>query len=72
MKTYKIIKKNEVKHVFKSNQSLELVKSNPALFFMCDGEFEVEKCGQLTAFKLLKNHVSMLINNRRKYNEFTI
>ena len=71
MHKYQIIKDKEVRHVFKTDQSLELVKANPALFFLCDGEFEVKKCGQLKAFKLLKNHFSSLINNWRNYNEFT-
>ena len=71
MKTYKIIRKNEVTHVFKSNQSLDFLNTNPALFFLCNGNYQVEKCGNLRAFKLIKSHVSRIINNWRKHNECT-
>ena len=71
MAKYKIIKDKEVRHVFSSNQSLALVMTNPALYFLCDGNYKVERCGQKLVFKQIINHLSMLINNRRKYNAFT-
>ena len=56
MKNYEI-KKGGVSYMFKSNQNIASLKYNPALFFLCDGEFEVNECGRLTAFKHIKSHI---------------
>ena len=57
MKKYEV-KKGGVSYMFKSNQNIASLKYNPALFFLCDGEFEVNECGVLTAFKQIKSHMT--------------
>ena len=59
MKKYKI-KKGGVSYMFKSSQNIASLKHNPALFFLCNGEFEVEVCGILKAFKQLKSHMTRI------------
>jgi hypothetical protein len=56
MKKYQI-KKGGVTYMFKSHQNLASLKYNPALFFLCNGEFEVNECGVFNAFKQLKSHI---------------
>jgi len=59
MKKYKI-KKGGVSYIFKSNQNIARLQHNPALFFLCDGEFEVKECGRLKAFKHIKSHIARI------------
>jgi len=56
MKKYEI-KKGGVSYMIKSNQNIASLQHNPALFFLCDGEYEINECGQLKAFKHLKSHI---------------
>ena len=52
------IKKGGVSYMIKSDQNITGLKYNPALFFLCDGDYEINVCGQLTAFKQLRNHIA--------------
>lgn len=59
MKKY-TIKKGGVSYLIKSDQNIASLQHNPALFFLCDGEYEVEVCGKLTAFKQIKSHMTRI------------
>ena len=59
MKKYEI-KKGGVSYMFKSNQNIARLKQNPALFFLFNGEFEVNECGVFNAFKQLKSHMTRI------------
>lgn len=62
MQTYKIKTKHK-EYQLKTSNPLSLVKTSPALFFLTDGEYKIEKCGQLNALKQLNSHVKSLINS---------
>ena len=68
MGKYKIIKNSEVKYRVRSNDSLEKLKTNPGLYYLCNGEYKVEMCGQNKAFKLISSHFSNIIKLWRKHN----
>ena len=56
-----IIKKRGVEYLIRSDQAITGIKTNPGLYFVCNGKYQVERCGNLTAFKLLKSHMLNLV-----------
>jgi len=60
MKTYKIKTKTKEYHL-KTSKPLSFVQTSPALFFLTDGEYKIEKCGQLNIVETLTSHISSLV-----------
>ena len=52
------IKMNKKTYIFKSDKNINQLNSNPALYFLSDGDYEVKECGQLKAFNYLKSHMT--------------
>ena len=52
------VKMNKKTYEFKSNKTINQLSSSPVLYFLSNGEYEVEKCGQLKAFNYLKSHMT--------------
>ena len=63
-----IIKKRGVEYLIRSDQDITGIQTNPALFFVCNGDYQVERCGQLTAFRQLKSHMLNLVKKWGKCN----
>ena len=60
MKKY-IIKKRGVEYLIRSDQAITGIKTNPGLYFVCNGKYQVQECGHLTAFRLLKDHIANIV-----------
>lgn len=60
MNKYKIMTKTMNKRI-KTNLPLSFLQTSPALFFLSDGEYKVQECGQITAIKQLKSHIETII-----------
>ena len=68
MNKYKIMTKTMNKRI-KTSLPLSFLETSPALFFLCDGEYQVQKCGQITAIKQLKSHLKTIIKKMGINNE---
>ena len=51
---------NNKTYKFKSNKTINQLNSNPALYFLSNGEYQVKECGKLTAFKHIKSHMNTI------------
>lgn len=68
MNKYKI-ETGGISYMMKSNQTKARLLTDPALFFLCKGEYQVQKCGQITAIKQLKSHLKTIIKKMGINNE---
>ena len=68
MNKYKIMTKTMNKRI-KTNLPLSFLQTSPALFFLCNGEYQIQECGQIRAFKLIKSHIMNILNKLRYGNE---
>ena len=60
MKTYKVKTINK-EYMLKTSKPLSFVKTSPALFFLTNGEYQIQECGRLKSIKKLFKTVR--INN---------
>lgn len=67
MQKYKIKTKTK-EYKLKTSKPLSFVQTSPALFFLTDGEYEVQKCGQLNILTTLTSHLKILMNSLRLNN----
>jgi hypothetical protein len=51
---------NKKTYKFKSDKTINELSSSPVLYFLSDGDYKVEKCGVLKAFKLIKSHLNTI------------
>jgi len=52
------VKMNNKNYKFKSNKTINELKSSPVLYFLSNGEFKVKECGQVNPLNYLKSHMS--------------
>lgn len=62
MQKYKIQTKGK-EITLKSNQDIQTIQTSPAMFFITDGDYQIEKCGRVKAFKQINSHIKSLINS---------
>ena len=68
MNKYKIMTKTMNKRI-KTSLPLSFLETSPALYFLCNGEYKVQECGQKTAIKQLKDHIETIIKKWVMNNE---
>ena len=51
---------NKKTYKFKSNKTINQLNSSPVLYFLSDGEFKINECGKLKAFRHLKSHLNTI------------
>ena len=56
-----IIKKRGVEYLIRSNKTITGIATSPALYFVCDSNYQVQACGHLKAFRHLKDHMLNLV-----------
>lgn len=62
MRTY-IIKTKGKELTLRSYQNIQSIKTSPALFFVTDGDFQIQECGRVKALKQINSHIKSLLNS---------